>query len=170
MLLELIYFQIAKKFNIIDKPNHRSSHSEIILRGGGIVLFFSVAGWFIVSGSLYPWFMLAITIISVISFLDDITPLSGRLRIVFQAISVLLVLYQLQMFSLPLYWNMLAIIVILSMVNISNFMDGINGMLAIYFFVTLMTFYLLNNEIKLFDNNLILFLAIGNAVFSFFNV
>ena len=32
---EMIYFRIADKFNIIDKPNQRSSHSSIVLRGGG---------------------------------------------------------------------------------------------------------------------------------------
>ena len=36
-VLELIYFKIADRFNIIDKPNHRSSHTEITLRGGGII-------------------------------------------------------------------------------------------------------------------------------------
>ena len=32
---ELIYFRIADKFKIIDKPNQRSSHTRIVLRGGG---------------------------------------------------------------------------------------------------------------------------------------
>ncbi len=32
---ELLYFRIADRFNIIDKPNARSSHSSIVLRGGG---------------------------------------------------------------------------------------------------------------------------------------
>ena len=33
--LELIYFKIGDHFNIIDKPNQRSSHTSITLRGGG---------------------------------------------------------------------------------------------------------------------------------------
>jgi len=36
-ILELLYFRIADHFNIIDKPNLRSSHSKITLRGGGII-------------------------------------------------------------------------------------------------------------------------------------
>lgn len=36
LVLELVYFKIADKCNIIDKPNLRSSHSSIVLRGGGI--------------------------------------------------------------------------------------------------------------------------------------
>ena len=39
--LELVYFKIADTFNIIDKPNERSSHSTIVLRGGGIIFLFS---------------------------------------------------------------------------------------------------------------------------------
>ena len=37
--LELLYFYVADKFNIIDKPNQRSSHTNITLRGGGIIFF-----------------------------------------------------------------------------------------------------------------------------------
>ena len=37
LIAELIYFRIADKCNIIDKPNERSSHSSIVLRGGGII-------------------------------------------------------------------------------------------------------------------------------------
>jgi uncharacterized protein YacL len=33
----LIYFKIADKYNIIDKPNHRSAHTQVTLRGGGII-------------------------------------------------------------------------------------------------------------------------------------
>lgn len=39
--LELVYFKIADRFNIIDKPNERSSHSTIVLRGGGIIFALS---------------------------------------------------------------------------------------------------------------------------------
>ena len=42
---ELIYFRIADKCNIIDKPNERSSHSTIVLRGGGIIFSLSMIAW-----------------------------------------------------------------------------------------------------------------------------
>ena len=44
---ELIYFRIADKCNIIDKPNERSSHSTIVLRGGGIIFAISMVIWLI---------------------------------------------------------------------------------------------------------------------------
>jgi UDP-N-acetylmuramyl pentapeptide phosphotransferase/UDP-N-acetylglucosamine-1-phosphate transferase len=34
---ELFYFRIADRFDIIDKPNERSSHNYITIRGGGII-------------------------------------------------------------------------------------------------------------------------------------
>ena len=40
IILELAYFRIADRFNIIDKPNERSSHKSITLRGGGIIFLF----------------------------------------------------------------------------------------------------------------------------------
>lgn len=38
-LVEVVYFREAARFNIIDKPNDRSSHSTVVLRGGGIIFF-----------------------------------------------------------------------------------------------------------------------------------
>ena len=43
IIAELIYFRIADRFNIIDKPNERSSHKSITLRGGGII--FLLGSW-----------------------------------------------------------------------------------------------------------------------------
>lgn len=45
LAVELLYFRIADKYNIIDKPNQRSSHSTIVLRGGGIIFLIGVWVW-----------------------------------------------------------------------------------------------------------------------------
>ena len=71
-LAELFYFRIADKCNIIDKPNERSSHTRITLRGGGIIFFFGALAYFLTNQFEYPWFMLALTLITFISFVDDI--------------------------------------------------------------------------------------------------
>ena len=41
-LAELFYFRVADRCNIIDKPNERSSHTKVTLRGGDYFLFRSV--------------------------------------------------------------------------------------------------------------------------------
>ena len=48
VIAELVYFRIADKCNIIDKPNERSSHSTIVLRGGGIIFAISMIIWAII--------------------------------------------------------------------------------------------------------------------------
>jgi len=44
----LLYFKIADRFNIIDKPNERSSHNYITIRGGGIVFWLAGVIYFVV--------------------------------------------------------------------------------------------------------------------------
>ena len=62
IVLELVYFKIADKCNIIDKPNERSSHSTIVLRGGGIIFMLGLWLWAAFYGFGYPWFVVAVTL------------------------------------------------------------------------------------------------------------
>ena len=59
---EVVYFRIADKCNIIDKPNERSSHSTIVLRGGGIIFMLGLWIWAAFYGFGYPWFVVAVTL------------------------------------------------------------------------------------------------------------
>jgi hypothetical protein len=77
-ILEIVYFKLADHFNIIDKPNERSSHTSITLRGGGIIFYFGVLAWFILSGFQSPYFFAGLTAITFISFVDDIRNLSSN--------------------------------------------------------------------------------------------
>ena len=82
-LAEFFYFRIADKCNIIDKPNERSSHTRITLRGGGIIFYLGALAYFLTNQFEYPWFMLALTLITFISFVDDIRSTSQGLRLVY---------------------------------------------------------------------------------------
>lgn len=53
-IAELIYFCIANQRNIIDKPNERSSHSTIVLRGGGIIFLIGAWIWSLFFGFPIP--------------------------------------------------------------------------------------------------------------------
>ena len=55
LALELIYFHIADRFNIIDKPNERSSHSTIVLRGGGVIFCLSMIAWAVMLLGRVQW-------------------------------------------------------------------------------------------------------------------
>ena len=76
---ELLYFRIADRFNIIDKPNERSSHTRITLRGGGIVFYLGALVYFLFPGFEYPWFILGLSGIALVSFIDDIHSLPDGL-------------------------------------------------------------------------------------------
>src|SRR3546814_7382937 len=92
----LVYFRIANRYNIIDKPNERSSHTSVTIRGGGIVFYLGVPAWFIWSGAAYPYFFAGLTLITLISFLDDILTLSNRIRISIHLFSVVLLFLEVQ--------------------------------------------------------------------------
>ena len=77
LLAELIYFRIADKYNIIDKPNQRSSHSTIVLRGGGIIFLMGAWIWSAFFGFEYPWFLAGVTLIAGVSFVDGINGITA---------------------------------------------------------------------------------------------
>ena len=68
LIAELLYFRIANKCNIIDKPNERSSHSTIVLRGGGIILLDRCMDLECFLQFQYPWFLVGLTLVAGISF------------------------------------------------------------------------------------------------------
>lgn len=167
--LELIYFKLANKFNIIDKPNLRSSHTSITLRGGGIIFYFAVIAYFVSSGFSYPWFFLGLTFMTLVSFLDDVFTLSNRIRLLVHFGSVLLMIYELQVFSLPWYYLVITFIFVVGVINAYNFMDGINGMTAGYSLAVGGLLMLVNNLVYFVDQNLLTYSMIGVLVFTLFN-
>ncbi|MDX4975366.1 MraY family glycosyltransferase [Myroides odoratimimus] len=168
-IAELVYFNIADKYNIIDKPNERSSHTQITLRGGGVVFYFGALAYFIYSGFEYPYFIIGLTAITLISFLDDIFTLSNKIRLLVHLGSVLLMFYQWNLFELSWLWIIPALIGVIGTINAYNFMDGINGITAWYSIVVLTLLALVNQTVGFVAMDLILFVLLGAVVFAFFN-
>lgn len=169
LILELAYFKIADKFNIIDKPNQRSSHTAITLRGGGILFYLGMilyAGFF---GFTYPWFLLGLTLIALISFADDIRPLSSKVRLVFHFSAMALMFYQWGMFGMPWWYILIALIFCTGIINAYNFMDGINGITGGYSLAVLLPLIYLNRSLDFIDPNLLYVAALSVLMFNFFN-
>lgn len=165
----LVYFRIADRYNIIDKPNERSSHTKLTIRGGGIVFYLGALAWFIWSGAMYTYFFAGLTLIMLISFLDDILTLSNRIRISIHLLSVVLLFLEVQLFD-QVWWIVpIALILVIGTINAYNFMDGINGITAMYSFAVLLLLWLANRDIAFIDNRLLYCTAIANGVFAFFN-
>ena len=169
-LAELFYFKVADKYNIIDKPNERSSHTRITLRGGGVIFYFGALVYFLTSGFEYPWFMLALTFVAIISFIDDIRSTSRKLRLVFHFSAMALMFYQWGLFSLSWWWIIIALIICIGIINAYNFMDGINGITGGYSLVVLLSLAYINEEVTPFvEQDLIYTVIMSVLVFCFFN-
>ena len=165
--LQLFYFKIAEKYNIIDIPNERSSHTFITLRGGGIIFPISVIIAFITKDISWP-IMLAISIVSIISFIDDINPVNLLPRFITHFSAVFLVLFDLEMLNVSTGIIILIVILMIGWINAFNFMDGINGITVLYTTVAIASFGFLSVN----ENSNHLFLVLGAAcgVFGFFNI
>lgn len=167
---ELLYFKIADKCNIIDKPNERSSHTKVTLRGGGIIFYFGVLAYFLTNHWAYPWFMLALTLITAISFVDDIRSTSQKIRLVFHFSAMALMFWQWGLFSLSWWWIVVALIICTGIINAYNFMDGINGITGGYSFVVLAALAYINvRMISFVEQTLIYTVLCSVLVFCFFN-
>jgi len=167
---ELVYFRIANYFNIIDKPNERSSHLKITLRGGGIVFYMGVLIYFVLEGFHYQWFFFGLTLITIVSFFDDIRPQSSKLRLFMHFAAMGLMFYQWGLYDLPWYYTILALIFCTGIINAYNFMDGINGITGGYSLVVIGSLWYINTyQVPFVDNDFIYTLVMALLVFNFFN-
>lgn len=188
-VLELVYFRIADKYNIIDKPNERSSHSSIVLRGGGIIFLIGVLVWALVSlcggfsvgQTVYPWFLLAVLLAAGISFVDDVRSLPDSVRLVVQFIAMGLLILQLflsfkgeSLFGdsnllINIVFVIIALIVCVGATNIYNFMDGINGITAGYSFAVLLPLFLVNQKVAYMPESFLIVALLSVLIFAYFN-
>ena len=190
LVAELVYFRIADKCNIIDKPNERSSHSTIVLRGGGIIFSLSMIAWAILmmvqGNAIVPYlpFLCGLVMICGISFWDDIHSLPDSLRMIVQIVSILLMFCSINLgsgFTIQGSWLLQVVVAAIVLffcvgaTNIINFMDGINGITAGYALAMLVPIALVNgawlkvNGCGFIEPSYLVVAIIGVLVFSIFN-
>lgn len=170
LLLELAYFRVADHYNIIDKPNQRSSHTSVTLRGGGIVFLFGMWLYAAFFGLQYLWFLLGLTIIGGISFIDDVRSLPDSVRLVAQFIAMFLMFYQFGILNLSDWWMVIvALIVCVGIINAYNFMDGVNGITGGYSIAVILPLIYLNLKLNFISMPYLYVAGISLLVFCFFN-
>lgn len=170
ILLELAYFRVADRFNIIDKPNQRSSHTSVTLRGGGII--FLIGAWLFVAffGLEYGWFLLGLTLIGLVSFIDDIHSLPDSARLIVQFLAMFLMFHQFGILNFNDWWMaLIALIVCVGIINAYNFMDGINGITGGYSLAVIAPLIYLNVKDEFIDMPYLYVTALSLIVFCFFN-
>ena len=170
LALELLYFRIADRCNIIDKPNARSSHTKVVIRGGGII--FVLGMWLYAAFfGLELWsFLLGITLAAGISFVDDIHSLPDSVRLVFQFAAMFLMFYGWGILEWDSWWIIiLGLVLCVGITNAYNFMDGINGINGGYTLALLLPLAWINGKLGFVDKNLIVAALIADVVFCYFN-
>lgn len=170
LVAELVYFRVADRYNVIDKPNERSSHTSVVLRGGGVIFTFAVIVWALYQllcghhadntgvGVVldYMPFIVGLLMVSAVSFVDDVVGTSNRTRLVVQFAGAVLLWYG----AMPLccgggsesahcvfgflMLSACAVVACVGIMNVYNFMDGINGMTGGYSFSALVSLLVLN--------------------------
>lgn len=144
-LLALVYIALARKYDIVDVPNHRSSHQKTTIRGGGIILWIAAVAGLILSQEPNTLIIAGLLTIGILSFLDDLKTLSPSVRLIFQLICVFLLAYSLFPYpALFVFW--FAIIIVLANINCYNFMDGINGLSGLYTLLALVSIWLISEN------------------------
>ncbi len=168
----------AHRKELLDHPNERSSHTMPTPKGGGLAIMVAFYGALSVlyfqdqlESRLFFALLSALPVV-LVSLVDDLYPLSARVRFAVQLLSAFAALYflggvdtlNLALFSLSGIWvNLLALLGILWMTNLYNFLDGIDGYAGSQALFAGAAAYLL------FGSETALLLAIAAAGFLLFN-
>ena len=178
IVAELVFLRLAKRYHIVEPCTPRSSHQQDMLTGGGVIFPLAIGLYALFFGLQYPWFMLGLLLVCVISFWDDVHPLSSGVRLVVQFIATALMFWSIALgadwlMALPWYGllalGVVALIVFVGAMDVINFMDGINGITAAYAMSVLVPLWLVNRSVGFVDASFLGVAVIGVLVFSWFN-
>jgi len=171
-IAELLYFRIATRFNIVDIPNHRSSHTKVTIRGGGVVYWVSSLLYLLFSFSDRALlFFVGLTLIAIVSFVDDIRGMGQKARLLAHILAISFPFFFTGFFQIASWWLIvIGYILIIGIVNAYNFMDGINGITGLYSIAALVSLQYVNIALYPFVNpDAIWYPIIASVVFLYFN-
>ncbi|MDY0206183.1 MAG: glycosyltransferase family 4 protein [Pseudomonas sp.] len=143
-----LLLRYAQALNLIDMPNQRSSHSIPKARGGGIAIaltFFMALLYLNTVGLLeFNFFIAALgagAVVALSGFVDDFIDVSVRWRLLSHFSAAIWALYWLGglppllvfgfTFDLGVIGHVLTAVYIVWLLNLYNFMDGIDGLASI---------------------------------------
>lgn len=170
-LIAFIYMKLAKRFGVIDVPNHRSSHTHSTVRGGGILFPIAAILWWSMSDFQHTWMILGLILIATVSLLDDIYSLSGKIRMGVQFIALSMAFYDLGLYDQEPMWTLPILYFIgIGVFNCVNFMDGINGISGLYGLVFFGSILAVNTYLPIFEESLIRYEILAIFVFLIFNL
>ena len=167
----IIYLKMAEKWSIIDQPNSRSSHLVVTKRGGGIIYLIALVIYMISSNFNMPSIIICGLLLGIMGFIDDNKNLDFKIKLIIQCITIGYFLSTGSYNGLEWYLLILMFFLIISSINILNFMDGINGLTILYSLSFLISFYIINAHIIAFtDSNFLLIVILSNLIIGYFNI
>ena len=170
LAFEYAYFIFAKRLRIVDRPHHQSSHSGVIVRGGGVVFYMAFLIWSLSHDLRWGGGLLGLTIMAVVSFADDVHSISPRIRLICQFIAILVMFDHSGLLRNSFHVIIILAIACVGTMNIYNFMDGINGMTGGYsLIVALALLYVNANMVHFAPQSLILYVIMAIVIFNLFN-
>ena len=170
LAFEYAYSLLARRLRIVDRPHHQSSHRGIVVRGGGIIFYLAYFLWSISSGFTWYGSLIGLTILAIVSFIDDVHSISPTIRLVCQFVAIVMLFYHTGL--IQTHWHVIMILAIacVGALNIYNFMDGINGMTGGYsLIVASALLYVNQNMVHFADVSLLYYVIIAILVFNLFN-
>ena len=170
LLLEMTYMRTAVRLKVFDIPHLQSSHSGMVVRGGGIIFYLAFLIWSLIHGTFALGGLIGLTLLATVSFIDDIHSISAKVRLVCQFIAILLLFYHSGLVRMSPHVILLLSVACVGVVNIFNFMDGINGMTGGYtLVVSLALLYVNRCQVEFTDSSLLIYVILSILVFNIFN-
>jgi UDP-GlcNAc:undecaprenyl-phosphate/decaprenyl-phosphate GlcNAc-1-phosphate transferase len=183
IILFNLYINFANRFNILDRSNN--FHNPTTITSGGIIIFLNLLlGYFFLQLSYEDfnqalpnniiWTFVGLTILFIISLIDDLKPINPKIKLVFQIIVIYFSLTSLKITQIELPLKVSIFLFCVSWVyitNIINFIDGVDGfastqLIFIFFNLILINYFM---DIKNFSNYLSLILIPPLIIFFYFN-
>jgi UDP-N-acetylmuramyl pentapeptide phosphotransferase/UDP-N-acetylglucosamine-1-phosphate transferase len=169
-VVEWLFLAFAQRKHIYDDPNDRSSHTHKTIRGGGVIFWFASLAIFIWSPAEYWLYFAGMTLVSAISFTDDIHNLGQWPRFISHVAGFTLMFFFLHFFGAHWYIILITYIVFIGVLNAWNFMDGINGINGLYSLAVLGALQYVNIDVAHFTDQLFIWTPmVACLVFLFFN-
>jgi len=159
---------IADKYQIVAVPDSRSSHKGTVVSGAGFIFIFVFIFLFYSQSFRLNFVLPFVSVLSIFftSFLDDIIDIKFYYKLFYQVLFLFLLFFSLGcdfIFCIPL------LLIFFVNINVSNFMDGVNGMTFLYFLVSFVSFIFIDFKINviLLDNVYFFYIILLSCLLSF---
>lgn len=162
-----LYIRLARQLGVLDVPNARSSHAAVTPRGGGTVFITLLVAYNLVFQSIHPAGLFIGLSIAAIGYLDDLRGVSSKIRFAvhfFASASALYFLMHSAGSESDGISAALLLLLLLYSINTFNFIDGVNGLLALSCFsgfVWMLAASPLGAETEWFQLLLVMILGLG---------